>query len=106
MDTISRYQIRLPGKEPSSQRATIYLLGAGLMRSALGRVHFYDPGTAVPADTKDGNGIIDMHLPLAAFGGVVAMLQHDSPVKIDFKDGRGELWTGEWEQVGETESLK
>ena len=45
-------------------------------------------------------------MPLAAFAGVVAMLQHDSPIKIGFEDGRGKLITGEWEQVGETETLR
>jgi hypothetical protein len=105
MDTVNRYQIRIPGLDPAKQRASISLLGSGVMRSALGRVHFYDEGQKIPADTNS-DGIIDIHLPLAAFAGVVAMLQHDSPVKIDFQDGRGHLWTGEWEKVGETESLR
>ena len=104
MDTVNRYQIRIPGLDPVKQRASISLLGSGTMRSALGRVHFYEQGEAIPEDSKT-DGIIDIHLPLAAFAGVVAMLQHDSPVKIDFRDGRGQLWTGEWEKVGETEQL-
>ena len=40
METVNRYQISIPGHDPATQRATISLLGAGGMRSALGRVHF------------------------------------------------------------------
>jgi hypothetical protein len=104
MATVVRYQIHTPGRDPGTQRATIYLLGGGVTRSAIGSIHFYDDGVAIPPDTQtDGN--IEMHLPLAAFAGVVAMLQHDSPIDLEFKHQRGHLWTAEWERVGETERL-
>ena len=103
MQTIQRYQIRIPGQDPERHRATIFLVGEGTLRAALGRVHFLDDGSQLPADAKGDDGLIDMHLPLAAFAGVVAMLQHDRPVMISFRGGRGELRTGEWEPVGETE---
>jgi hypothetical protein len=104
MATVVRYQIHTPGRDFSTQRATIYLLGGGVTRSAIGSIHFYDDGGAIPADTQtDGN--IEMHMPLAAFAGVVAMLQHDSPIDLEWKDQRGHLWTVEWERVGETERL-
>lgn len=104
MATVQRYQIHTPGRDPATQRATIYLLGSGVTRSAIGCVHFYDDGVAIPADAQTDKGI-EIHLPLAAFAGVVAMFQHDSPIDIEFKDGRGHLWTAEWERVGETERL-
>jgi hypothetical protein len=103
MATVLRYQIHTPGRDPATQRATIYLLGGGVTRSAIGAVHFYDEGLPIPADTQTDNGNVEMHLPLAAFAGVVAMLQHDSPIDLEFKDQRGHLWTAEWERVGETE---
>jgi hypothetical protein len=104
MATVLRYQVHTPGRDPATQRASIFLLGGGVTRSAIGSIHFYDAGVAIPADTQaDGN--IEMHLPLAAFAGVVAMLQHDSPIDIEFEEGRGHLWTAEWERVGETERL-
>lgn len=105
MDTIDRYQIRIPGHQPSRQRATIQLLGAGAARSIVGRVHFYDDVQAIPDDSVD-DGVVEMHMPTAALGGVIAMLQHDRPIKLDFRDGRGQLWNGEWERVGETELLR
>lgn len=104
MATVLRYQIHTPGRDPSTQRATIYLLGGGVTRSAIGCIHFYDDGVAIPADTQT-EANIEMHLPLGAFAGVVAMLQHDSPIDLEFKDQRGHLWTAEWERVGETERL-
>lgn len=105
METVNRYQISIPGHDPATQRASISLLGAGGMRSALGRVHFYDAAAELPADHQT-DGIVHVHLPLAAFAGVVAMLQHDSPIKVGFEGGRGKLITGEWEQAGETELLR
>jgi hypothetical protein len=105
MATVVRYQIHTPGRDPATQRATIYLLGGGVTRSAIGAVHFYDDGVPLPGDTQADNGNVEMHLPLAAFAGVVAMLQHDSPIDLEFKDQRGHLWTAEWERVGETERI-
>jgi hypothetical protein len=104
MATVQRYQIHTPGRDPAKQRATIYLLGGGSTRSALGCVHFYDDGVPIPADTQR-DGTIEMHMPIAAFAGVVAMLQHDSPIDLEFENDRGHLWTAEWERVGETERL-
>jgi hypothetical protein len=103
--TVNRYQVRIPGHDPATQRATISLLGEGTVRAAIGRVNFYDQGLELPADRIE-DGIIEMHLPLAAFAGIVALLQHDSPVKIALEDGRASLWNAEWEQVGETEQLR
>lgn len=104
MPTVQRYQIHTPGRDPNTQRATIYLLGGSVTRSAIGCVHFYDDGVPIPADTQI-DGAIEMHLPLAALAGVIAMLQHDSPIDLEFKNQRGHLWTAEWERVGETERL-
>ena len=104
MATVLRYQIHTPGRDPATQRASIYLLGGGVTRSAIGSIHFYDHGMTIPADAQT-DGQIEMHLPLAAFAGVVAMLQHDSPIDIEWKDQRAHLWTAEWERVGETERL-
>jgi hypothetical protein len=104
MATVHRYQIHTPGRDPATQRATIYLLGGGTTRTAIGSIHFYDDGVAIPPDTQI-DGRIEMHMPLAAFAGVVAMLQHDSPIDLEFRDQRGHLWTAEWERVGETERL-
>jgi hypothetical protein len=42
MATVLRYQIHTPGRDPSTQRASIYLLGGGVTRSAIGSIHFYD----------------------------------------------------------------
>lgn len=106
MDTVNRYQVKIHGNVPrNGERATILLLGAGQVRSALGVVHFYDPGVTLPQDARTALGVIEMHMPIAAFAGVVAVLQHDSPIKLDFVEGRGVLLTSEWEKVGETETL-
>jgi hypothetical protein len=106
MDSVNRYQVKIHGNRPrNGERATIHLLGASHLRSALGIIHFHDPATTLPDDDRNPLGIVNMHMPIAAFAGVLALLQHDSPVTIDFVDGRGVLQTGEWEKVGETESL-
>lgn len=106
METVNRYQVKIHGNVPrNGERATIHLLGATVMRSALGIVRFYDPGVTLPDDSRTALGLVEMHMPIAAFAGVLALLQHDNPVKIDFVEGRGVLQTGEWEKVGETEFL-
>ena len=106
MDPVNRYQVKIHGNVPlNGERATIHLLGAGHLRSAVGVLHFYDPGATLPDDERTELRLIHMHMPIAAFAGVLALLQHDKPVMIGYVDGRGLLQTGEWEQVGETEHL-
>ena len=42
-----------------------------------------------------------MHLPMEAFAGALALIQHDSPVHIELSGARGRLFTSEQERVGE-----
>ncbi|NVB38329.1 hypothetical protein G6O69_10845 [Pseudenhygromyxa sp. WMMC2535] len=103
MDVINRYHVELRGQPGFSSRAQILLLGADdRERAALGRIHFYDAGVQLPTDAQS-DGVIEMHLPMDALAGVIALLQHDKPIKIGFVDGNAILRTGEWEPVGESE---
>lgn len=104
MRAISRYNVGVFGEAASNGvRAVINLMADDGPRLALGRLSFYDDGASVPADGESEDGLILVNLPMSAFAGVVALLQHDRPVKLGLVGGRGVLRTGEWERVGETE---
>ncbi len=82
-------------------RARIDLIGdAGLA----GTIRFFDDGTSLPVDTVEIGRGVQMHVPMEAFGGTLALLQHDRPVQIDLAKDRGRLFTSEQEWVGESEA--
>ncbi|MCA9683187.1 MAG: hypothetical protein KC431_16745 [Myxococcales bacterium] len=101
MVVVNQYQVEVRGDAGADNvRARILLIGEGGNRSALGRIHFHDTGTQLPGDSFENN-VVDMHVPMDAFAGILALLQHDKPIKIGFYSGFGVLRTGEWEPVGE-----
>lgn len=98
MTIIHSYLVDLYGDASSDGvRARIDLVGE---RALVGTLRFYDEGTPQPPDATAG-ACVQVHLPMAAFAGALALLQHDRPVEIELDRGRGRLFTREREGVGE-----
>ena len=102
MTVIRKYMVDIyGGAPPDGVRARIDLIADG---GLAGTIRFFAGGSALPADTIEIGQGVQMHAPMDAFGGSLALLQHDSPVHIDMLGGRGRLFTSEQEAVGEDEA--
>lgn len=102
MVIVQKYLVDIYGGTPSDGvRARIDLIGdAGLA----GTIRFFADGSSLPDDTFEAGQGVQMHVPMDAFGGTLALLQHDRPVQIDLFNDRGRLFTSEPERVGESET--
>ena len=102
MAVIRKYLVDIYGGAPGDGvQARIDLIGDD---GLAGTIRFFGEGCSLPEDTLEVGRGVQMHASMNAFGGALALLQHDRPVQIDLWKDRGRLFTSEPEPVGEGEA--
>ncbi len=100
---VQNYAIRFYGSPDGFQakhRVQVHLVDttgitAGILR-------FSDPGMTFEKDSKDGHGVVWMHLPSAMFESVLDVLRNEKPIVLGYEPGRAFLGTS-FEPAGEGE---
>ncbi len=95
---VTAYEVRIYGGPNGYQgnRAQITLYTA--QDKAAGYLRFKDPDQEINEDAQRGDAV-QMHLPLAALGEVLTLLQTEAEVTIHLASGRGFFTIGK-QQVG------
>ncbi|MEM7223832.1 MAG: hypothetical protein AAF495_12680 [Pseudomonadota bacterium] len=89
--TINNYKVAISGTPVAGNvRGKIFLRTGNIKR---GVARFYRTGVAIPNDQVSNNRVY-MNLPESVMNSVLSMLQREAPVKLDFHNGRGILFTG------------